>query len=149
MDPKLIQDAPLELTVADIMTRKLYAAGGDDPIRVVLGRIRGHGFHHMPVVDDRGELIGVVSDRDLLAAAERDPEPTVRDVMTRLTVFVHPSNSAREAAEQLIALNVGCLPVMEKGQLVGIVTRTDFLYIAQRALLLLEMMSKSASDSAA
>jgi len=143
MDAKRNDNPPLELTVADIMSKKIYAAGVDDRVSVVLGRIRGHGFHHMPVVDNRGELVGVVSDRDLIAASARDPESTVKAAMTRQTVFVSPASSAREAAEQLIALKVGCLPVLDGGMMVGMVTTTDFLYVAQRALLLLEMMSKS------
>ena len=148
MDAKIIDEQVLDLTVADIMTRKIYAAGGDDPVGVVLGRIRGHGFHHMPVVDDRGELIGVVSDRDLLAAVDRDPDERVRDVMTHLTVFIRPETSAREAAERLIALKVGCLPVLDEGRLAGMITTTDFLYVAQRALLLLEMMSRGETPPA-
>jgi CBS domain-containing membrane protein len=129
------------LTVGDIMSRKIYAAGAQDPVSVVLGRIRGHGFHHMPVVDDRGELLGIVSDRDLLAAVHEEPERTIRDVMTRLSASVSPATPARSAADTLLALRVGCLPVLDDGHLVGVVTATDFLCVAQRALSLLEMVA--------
>lgn len=137
----------LGLTVADIMSRKVHAAGGEDPVDVVLGRIRGHALHHMPVVDREGALIGVVADRDLLSAVHVQPTPLVREVMTRLTVSVSPDTTAKLAAKRVLEVGVGCLPVLEDGRLVGMVTTTDFVMVAHRALALLEMLATPSEPS--
>jgi CBS domain-containing protein len=103
-----------------------------------LGRVR-----HMPVVDD-GRLVGIVSNRDLLAASltkflNFDPKQRraflrsveVSEAMTRDVVTVEPSTSLREAAELLIRHKVGCLPVVKPdGILVGLLTETDLLKAA-------------------
>jgi CBS domain-containing protein len=103
-----------------------------------LGRVR-----HMPVVDD-GRLVGIVSNRDLLAASltkflNFDPKQRraflrsveVSEAMTRDVVTVEPSTSLREAAELLIRHKVGCLPVVKPdGVLVGLLTETDLLKAA-------------------
>ena len=103
-----------------------------------LGRIR-----HMPVLDgDR--LIGVVSQRDLLAASlskalDFDPKErrvflksvAVDEAMTRDPVTVSPDTGAGEAARLLVRRKIGCLPVVDaKGVVVGLVTETDLLRAA-------------------
>jgi len=95
------------------------------------------GVHHIPVVDERNHLIGVVSDRDMLRAfgTSDRAEIAIRDIMTTSVHTVDQSAPAMAAIELLLEHNIGCLPVLgEEGQLAGLVTATDFLEVARRAL---------------
>ncbi len=128
--------------VSEIMRREVATLApdenldlGDDVMN--LGRVR-----HLPVVDG-GRLVGMVSRSDTLAvslakafgfdpAARRAFLEGVRvaDVMAREVVTVRPATSLAEAAELLVSRQIGALPVVVDGELVGLVTQTDLLAAA-------------------
>lgn len=105
-------------------------------------------FRHLPVVDDAGLLVGLISHRDLLAAeistqsglgrAQRlaiQQDVRVRDIMTAEVWTVGPEVRASAAAATLLDHRYGCLPVVEAdGRLVGIVTERDFLKFAIKVM---------------
>ncbi len=99
-----------------------------------LGRIR-----HMPVVDD-GNVVGILSQRDLFRSAlivalgfGRKTTSAlvktikVKEVMTEHVITTAPETTAKEAARIMIDKKIGCLPIVEKGNLVGLITETDIL----------------------
>jgi acetoin utilization protein AcuB len=90
--------------------------------------MRDAGVRHAVVVRGRA-VVGVLSDRDLGGArggrSRRDR--TVAELMQGAPVTASPSMSVREAAALVRARRIGCLPVVERGRLVGIVTRSDLL----------------------
>jgi CBS domain-containing protein len=127
-----------ELMQRDVVTLRLddRLALADDTMR--LGRVR-----HMPVLDgDR--LVGIVSNRDLLAASlttalRFEPEHRrafmraveVREVMSKDVVSIGPDTPVAEAARLMLERKIGCLPVVKgEAQLVGLVTETDLLRAA-------------------
>jgi acetoin utilization protein AcuB len=81
------------------------------------------GSHHLPVVDG-GSVVGVVSDRDLRNVAA---DVTVGELMETKVVTATPDTTVREAANLLRGNIIGCLPVLDQGRLVGIVTTSDLL----------------------
>jgi CBS domain-containing protein len=92
---------------------------------------------HLPVVDDRGRLVGIVSDRDLV---RRTDKRKVADVMSRDIVTTRPDAPAHLAASMMLEFRIGALPVVDdEGELVGVVTITDYLALARRALLGLQL----------
>jgi len=111
----------------------------DDIMR--LGRIR-----HLPVLDDDGEgVAGIVSQRDLFRGslaralgygdhAQRKVLDTlvVKEVMTSDVVTIAPDTALAEAARVMLQRKIGCLPVVEGGRLVGIVTEADFVALIAR-----------------
>ena len=111
----------------------------DDIMR--LGRVR-----HLPVLDDDGQaLVGIVSQRDLFRDAlahalgygkhaQRKMLDTlsVKDVMNTDVATTGPDTSLVEAARILTERKIGCLPVVEKGRLVGILTEGDFVALISR-----------------
>lgn len=121
------------------MSRKVVAISADDTLRIVdeimaLGRVR-----HLPVVR-RGELVGVVSQRDLLHASlsnvmgiHGDDQKmfldgvSIGEVMSAPAITVDPDTAIQAAARLMAEHKIGCLPVVERGKLVGIVTETDVL----------------------
>jgi CBS domain-containing protein len=130
-------------TVQDVMRREFVSLKASDRLDLAddimtLGRIR-----HMPVLDN-GRLVGIVSQRDLLAhslAKALDLEPherrtflksvDVSEAMTRDVLSVEAATSLEEAARLLIRQRIGCLPVVDRaGAPIGIVTKTDLLRVA-------------------
>jgi CBS-domain-containing membrane protein len=102
--------------------------------------MKKRGLRHLPVVDPRGRLVGIITDRDLrqvvfmpalrarLAnAAELLGAMTVSDMMTRKVVVVKPGATIAEAARLMHGRKIGALPVVERGRLVGIITESDIL----------------------
>jgi CBS domain-containing protein len=101
-------------------------------------------IRHLPVVDKRGHVVGVVSDRDILKNLSKihdhsRPVP-VAQIMSRRVRTVTPSTPATEAASLMLELKISCLPVVgDDQQLVGIITESDFVRIAEQALLGVEV----------
>ena len=129
------------LTVEELMTREVVALEADDALIQVDDLLKRHHIRHVPVVHGR-KLVGMVSHRDLIRALARQPAGTgsqlisVKEVMTRDVETVEPHASAREAIEKLLDRRFGCLPVVDdQGELVGIVTESDFMRLALRLLM--------------
>ncbi len=110
----------------------------DDIMR--LGRIR-----HLPVIGEDGQLAGIVSQRDLFRGAlaqalgygqraQRKLLDTlvVKEVMSADVITTSPDTPLAEAARVLVERKIGCLPVVEAGRLVGILTEGDFVALAAR-----------------
>jgi CBS domain-containing membrane protein len=128
------------LTVGELMTREVVTLEEDDAIIQVDDLLKRHHIRHVPVVHGR-RLVGMVSHRDLIRALARQPigagslPISVRAVMTREVETVEPHVSAREAIEKLLDHRFGCLPVVDaQGDLVGIVTESDFMRLALKLL---------------
>jgi acetoin utilization protein AcuB len=126
--------------VEDIMTRHVVRVNADDPLSVVRHKLNQGGFHHLPVME-RQDLVGIISDRDVLSALSpflESPSERTRDhrtldkkahqVMTPQPFTILPSGTVKSAAEMLLALDLSGLPVIDlDGHLVGIVTWRDVL----------------------
>lgn len=124
------------------MTREVATVQPHDKLQVAndvmrLGRIR-----HMPVVSDQGELVGIVSQRDLFHAAllkaldgyaapgthtAFDDGVVVAETMQRGVITVAPDLPLRDAARLMLERRIGCLVVVEDGHIAGILTESDFV----------------------
>ncbi len=132
-----------ERLVSDVMQTEVASLSSGDRLDLVedimtLGRIR-----HMPVLED-GRLVGVVSQRDLLAASlsgtldfdDQHRRSFIRsvevdEVMSRDLCTVEPDATLREAAVRMLRRRVGCVPVIKPdGTLVGLLTETDLVRTA-------------------
>jgi len=113
-------------------------------------------FHHLPVVNDGGEFVGLLTQTDVLAATDsilRDVENRLRarnipieDVMVRDVVTINEHASVRQAALFLEKHRIGCLPVVTRGKLAGIITDTDFVAVAINLLEQLEELEPVEDD---
>lgn len=128
------------LRVADLMTPDPDTVTPETPLRNVLDIMKGDGCRQLPVVDTEKRLVGIITDRDIRLAMNspivlhgrwQDDQlletATADSCMTPNPITVSPDTPAYRAAEQLSAYKLGALPVVEGGELVGIVTVTDFL----------------------
>jgi len=110
------------MRVGEVVTRKVETVSASESAERALARMRTRRIRHLAVM--RGQkLVGVVSDRDVGVAKDR----TVGDVMTAHAVSATADMTIRRAANLLHDRGIGCLPVMEGGDLVGIVTTTELL----------------------
>jgi len=123
------------MTVEDLMSTAVIALRASDTVGRVREEMELAEIRHIPVIDDRNHVIGIVSNRDLHRAAKAHAPRRVADVMTRDVRTVRPSTPAAEAAEIMLELKIGSLPVVgDEQQLVGVITESDFLAVAQQAL---------------
>jgi acetoin utilization protein AcuB len=125
--------------LADIMTRTVSSIEPDSTLEEAYEKMRGAGIHHL-VVMKAGRVAGVLSERDVERArgtgyASGDDAWTVEEVMSARVVVAAPETTAREAAVMLRGHAIGCLPVMDGKQLVGIVTTSDLLDLLAQAKL--------------
>jgi CBS domain-containing protein len=123
--------------VVEVMTPRVVSIRDDATLTNVDWEMTLAEVRHVPVVDDKGVVVGMVSDRDILRSlgrADRSLTP-VSTVMSLMPVTVGPETTARDALEIMLARKINAVPVVdERGRLVGIVTATDFLELAFRAL---------------
>lgn len=102
--------------------------------------MQANRIHHLPVVDDSGDLVGLITLTNLLAATDsflRDDdsrihatEISIKEVMVTDLATVDEHVSLRQAALFIEKHNIGCLPVMSNKRLKGIITDTDFVGVA-------------------
>jgi CBS domain-containing membrane protein len=129
-----------ERFVRDLMTEKVFTLKPKDDLAALYDLMDSRHVRHVPIVDSDGELVGLVTDRDLsrsaLGAVEELPLSVERDILRRRRIrdimatepdSIEPDATLREAAEILLENKVGCLPVVEGLHLVGIITEADFV----------------------
>ena len=124
------------LTVGDLMTTALVTAHERETLSVADFNMKLAGIRHLPVVDDKQHLVGILSNRDFLRELGRTgkKEAPVHQIMTTRVITVRPDQRAHEAAALMLEHRIGALPVIgERGQLIGLVTETDFLRLAHEA----------------
>lgn len=132
--------APRERFVRDLMTEKVHTLTPKDDLAALYDLMDSRHVRHVPIVDSEGEIVGLVTDRDLsksaLGAVEELPLSVERDILRRRRIrdimatepdVIEPDAKLQEAAAILLENKVGCLPVVEGLRLVGIITEADFV----------------------
>lgn len=128
------------MNVREVMTSDPVTIGPGTPLPDATRLMKQRGIRHLPVVDDAGRLLGVLTDRDIRHAAfvpalaeylgweaRRLKAPRVRDVMTWSVVTTHPDATLVQAGLTMFQRRIGSLPVVDNGRLVGILTERDIL----------------------
>jgi acetoin utilization protein AcuB len=104
--------------------------------------MRDEKIRRLPVVNDRGKLVGIVSESDLLHASPSDASSlsvwemnyllskiTVKDIMTRDVITARTDTPLEDAARNMVDNKIGGLPVVREGEVVGIITETDLFKV--------------------
>jgi CBS domain-containing membrane protein len=128
------------LLVEEMMTPVAHGLAEEDTLDKALAMMAKYGFHHIPVVKNKNELVGLVSHRDVLSALDSHLRPrsggieasdiSMGHIMIKDVFTVGPQTSLRKAAIYIRTQRYGCLPVEQDGKLVGIITDSDFVNIA-------------------
>lgn len=122
-------------TVEQFMAVDLYTVRAEDIVDLAASLMHWRHVRHVPVEDDAGRLIGIVSHRDLIEllamgkVAASSPI-IVRDIMKTDLITVAPDTPTLQALELMRNHNIGCLPVIKDERLVGLVTAYDFLTVS-------------------
>lgn len=126
------------MLVRDRMTPNPHTISSDTPVAEALSLMRQRKVRRLPVVDKKGRLAGIISEKDLLYAS---PSPAtslsvyevgyllsklqVKEIMTKKITTISPDAPLEEAARVMVDHSVSGLPVIEDGKLIGIITETD------------------------
>ncbi len=134
--------------VKDVMTRDPITIDPEAPLGTAMDVMRTKAVRHLPVVDAEGQLVGIITDRDLrqatlapalvehlsLSAQRRVrglgqalEDLRVKDAMTWVVVTTRPETTTADAASLMFEHRVGSLPVVKNGKLMGILTERDLL----------------------
>jgi CBS domain-containing protein len=118
-------------TLGDIMTRDVFTVRPDDVVDLAASVMSWRHIRHVPVEDQAGDLVGLLSSRNLVAvhaAGGRSAEPVpVRDLMSRQPPTAAPTDAVSTGVRRLLAADEGCLLIVDGRRLVGIVTERDLL----------------------
>jgi CBS domain-containing membrane protein len=128
------------LKVTDLMTEEVFTLKLSDNLRTARSMMSLARIRHIPVVDDEGAFLGLLTHRDILGASisrfaevdrtvqdEIDSGIPVSEIMRTDVLVVDPETPLRDAAEVLLNHKYGCLPVVADDELRGIITEADFL----------------------
>jgi CBS domain-containing protein len=115
------------MLVRDVMQTDVWTVHEDESLYSVAVSMLQRGVRHATVVRD-GSVVGVLSQRDVLAHRARfSRDGSVREAMTHPPYVTDPEESLAAASAKMSTHRLGCLPVVEAGRLVGIITSTDLL----------------------
>ena len=141
------------LKVRDIMTTEVFVLNSSHTLELVRSLMRIKHVRHVPIVDPDNTFVGLITHRDLLAQtishlADVDEDEQeyldrhihIVNIMKTDILAVDPEMDVCTAITQLLENKYGCLPVVENGKLVGIVTEADFLELT------LSLLQKSAGS---
>ena len=137
------------LNGAHIMTRAPNTLGPDDSLTDARNLMAQHHVRHVPVVSREGTILGLVSHRDVLAASDssvlsqgetgKEAYVALSSIMTSPVKTVDERDSLRGTAQRMQQERIGCLPVTRKGDLVGIISDSDFVAVAVHLMEQLEL----------
>jgi len=140
------------LTVADLMSNDVFTLRETDTLKTARSMMSLARIRHIPVVDDGMHFMGLLTHRDILGASisqfadidsatrdEIDAGIPLAEIMRTDVTTVTSDMALREAAELLLNHKYGCLPVIAKGKLAGIITEADFLKLTIRLMEAMEI----------
>jgi CBS domain-containing protein len=121
------------MRVQDVMRKRVATIGRSAAAEDAWNQMKSLKVRHL-VVQEGSDVVGVVSERDLGPDERFRRERNVEDVMTPNAIEASPETSVREAANVMRGRTIGCLPVVDKGKLVGIITVSDLLTLIGRGI---------------
>ena len=146
------------ISINEFMTARPYTLRETDSLSDARAVMTGRNIRHIPITDEDKHLLGLVTQRDVLAATAPasslqtksapqagDSDIKLSDIMIRDISVIHETDSLRQAALYLQSHKYGCLPVLSGNELVGIITDSDFIDIAINLLEQVEIAEQETS----
>jgi CBS domain-containing protein len=142
-----VNEEVIPMLVREVMSSPVVTVGPRTPVKQAVRLLDEHRITSMPVVDEEGRLVGVVSEADVLRDALPPDRRTherlvelaappvhlvVTDVMTHLPMSVGPDDDLVDAVELMVDTQVKSLPVVSSGRVVGMVSRRDVIAVLAR-----------------
>jgi len=120
-----------DTAVKDVMVNNVVFAHPSDTISKVISKMQEHGFHELPVADDKGTLLGIVNYKTLIRRKSISLYSHVENVMVKPPV-VSPEESVVDAVVKMVNAGFRSLPVVVRDKVVGIISRTDVLRLVPK-----------------
>jgi CBS domain-containing membrane protein len=146
------------ITIEEFMTADPYTLCSSDSLSDARKVMTEKHIRHIPITDNDKHLLGLVTQRDVLAATDpgsaqqtksspqqADKDIKLSEIMITEVNVIHKADSLRQAALYIQLHKYGCLPVVEDGCLVGIITDSDFIDIAINLLEQVEAAEEEAT----
>lgn len=127
------------MKLGELSTRSVSYVTPEDPVGRAVDIMEEHGFHHLPVLT-AGQIVGMISDRDLLmigagqlgaagkrAHPDKEEQPRVADIMSQPVHTLSPDDAVRSATWLMVTQRVHSIPLIRGDRLVGLVTESDLL----------------------
>jgi CBS domain-containing protein len=117
------------MKVSDLQPHELFTAQADESLEVAADRMNWHQIGALPVLEGQ-RLVGIITERDLTAALAEDADSAatpVSDYMTPAPEILRPDSELTEAAHRMQELGIRHLPIVRRGQLVGVLSMRDVL----------------------
>ena len=137
--------SPSKLKVEEFMETDLFTVQKDDIIELVTELMNWRKIRYVPVEDSKGKLVGLVTSSHLIQyfsrknrKKETPDQSTIKDVMVQEPLTIQPSATILDAIKVMRTKGIGCLPVVQDKELVGIITEMDFVRISSRLIERLE-----------
>ncbi|MGX9135590.1 acetoin utilization AcuB family protein [Rummeliibacillus sp. JY-2-4R] len=125
------------MLIEEIMNTDVITLKSSDTMKDAIHTMKEKKIRHLPIVDSDNKLVGLITERDLKNALpsslleesyERVYEQTLDKIMITEPIVGHPLDFIEEIAAIFYERQIGCLPIISSGKIVGIVTRSDLLY---------------------
>jgi len=134
---------PAQLRVEEFMQTDLFTAQKEDSLELVTHLMDWRTLRYLPIEDKKGKLGGLITARLLLRhysqpGQQVKQQPLVQDIMIQNPITVSPNTSITQAMQIMRQHQIGCLPVTQDEELIGIITEMDFLRISARLIERLE-----------
>ncbi|MGM0874932.1 MAG: acetoin utilization AcuB family protein [Bacillota bacterium] len=125
------------MIVKQIMKKNVITLVPEDTIRLALETMKQNRIRHIPIVKNDNHLVGIITERDVKDASpsifqlelkEDFLKMPIKSIMSTNLITGHPLDFVEELAADLIEHKIGCLPILQDGKLVGLLTETDLLH---------------------
>jgi CBS domain-containing protein len=127
VNPKHCIDIDVNISKLEkFMTTEVFVVNENDLVDLVAKIMKWKNIHHIPVVNDENKLTGIITSTNLnKMIVEKDNLLVVKDIMVKNIISVDSSTSIDDAKKIMLKNDIGCLPILEFGELVGILTKND------------------------
>jgi acetoin utilization protein AcuB len=136
------EHATTQLVAADLMTKSPKCIDESTTLSEMVDLFFAHGFRHFIVTDPNDRLVGVISDRDVIGClgpggksnCQTFADVPARRLMSTSLITIGPDSPISEAVDLMVDHGISCLPVLNQGEVVGILTNTDLHLLLQLVL---------------
>lgn len=122
-------------TIKKVMTTEIFVVQKGDLIELAKRIMKWKSIHHLPVVNKKNKLIGIITE-SIINKAEQNNEhhklSIVKDVMEDIALSVSPETTIEEVKEIMKNLSIDCLPILENEELIGIFTKNDLKSVIKK-----------------
>lgn len=127
LEPDTHTNFQIKRIVKHNMNTNIYSVDPNDSLELVINMMLWNNIHHMPVINPKKEIIGLLSWKDVkeYSGKAEDQQLLVKDVMKKDLVTTNQDQSLEEAAELMKKHGIGCLPVLHRNRLIAILTKND------------------------